>query len=70
MPPVNPQDVTVLVIEDNLNNFLLMARLLAFVGVGALRVEGFWLAGTGVRRDTAAHRPDLDGYFPPGTGRV
>ncbi|MBC7225984.1 MAG: response regulator [Thermoflexales bacterium] len=34
MPPVNPQDVTVLVIEDNLNNFLLMARLLAFVGVG------------------------------------
>jgi two-component system cell cycle response regulator DivK len=30
---VNPQDATVLVIEDNLNNFLLIARLLAYVGV-------------------------------------
>jgi two-component system cell cycle response regulator DivK len=34
MLPVNPRDATVLVIEDNLNNFLLIARLLAFVGVG------------------------------------
>lgn len=34
MAPVNPQDATILVIEDNLNNFLLIARLLAFVGVG------------------------------------
>lgn len=33
MAPLNPQDATVLVIEDNLNNFLLIARLLAFVGV-------------------------------------
>ncbi len=30
---INPQDATVLVIEDNLNNFLLIARLLAYVGV-------------------------------------
>ncbi len=30
---ISPQDAVVLVIEDNLNNFLLMARLLAYVGV-------------------------------------
>ncbi len=33
MPPVNPEDATVLVVEDNLNNFLLIARLLAYLGV-------------------------------------
>jgi len=30
---IDPHDATVLVIEDNLNNFLLIARLLAYVGV-------------------------------------
>lgn len=30
---IHPQDATVLVIEDNLDNFLLIARLLAYVGV-------------------------------------
>jgi len=30
---ISPQDATVLVIEDNLTNFLLVARLLAYVGV-------------------------------------
>lgn len=30
---INPQDATVLVIEDNLNNFMLIARLLAYVGI-------------------------------------
>ncbi len=30
---INPQDATVLVVEDNLNNFLLIARLLAYLGV-------------------------------------
>jgi two-component system cell cycle response regulator DivK len=30
---MKPQDATVLVIEDNLINFLLIARLLAYVGV-------------------------------------
>ncbi len=30
---MDPQDATVLVIEDNLNNFLLIARLLAYLGV-------------------------------------
>jgi len=30
---INPQDATVLVVEDNLNNFMLIARLLAYVGV-------------------------------------
>lgn len=30
---IKPQDATVLVVEDNLNNFLLIARLLAYLGV-------------------------------------
>jgi len=30
---MDPQDATVLVVEDNLNNFLLIARLLAYLGV-------------------------------------
>lgn len=29
----SPQDATILIVEDNFNNFLLMARLLAFLGV-------------------------------------
>ncbi len=28
-----PQDATILIVEDNFNNFLLMTRLLAFLGV-------------------------------------
>ncbi|MBN1876244.1 MAG: response regulator [Anaerolineae bacterium] len=28
-----PSEVTILIVEDNLNNFLLMTRLLAFLGV-------------------------------------
>lgn len=31
--PLDPQDCTVLVIEDNLSNFLLMTRLLAYLGI-------------------------------------
>lgn len=30
---INPQDAHVLVVEDNLNNFLLITRLLAYLGV-------------------------------------
>lgn len=30
---VAPQDATILIVEDNFNNFLLMTRLLAFLGV-------------------------------------
>lgn len=30
---MDPRDATVLVVEDNLNNFLLIARLLAYLGV-------------------------------------
>ncbi len=30
---IKPQEATVLVVEDNLNNFMLIARLLAFLGV-------------------------------------
>jgi two-component system cell cycle response regulator DivK len=31
--PVDPKDAYVLVVEDNVSNFVLIARLLAFVGV-------------------------------------
>ncbi len=31
--PKAPQDSTILIVEDNFNNFLLMTRLLAFLGV-------------------------------------
>lgn len=31
--PLDPQDCTVLVVEDNLSNFLLMTRLLAYLGI-------------------------------------
>lgn len=30
---VNPEDATIIVVEDNLNNFLLITRLLSFLGV-------------------------------------
>ena len=32
--PIDPKDANVLVVEDNPANFALMARLLAYVGVG------------------------------------
>lgn len=32
-PPIDPKDAYVLVVEDNLQNLVLIARLLAFVGV-------------------------------------
>ena len=32
--PIDPKEASVLVVEDNPSNFALMARLLAFVGVG------------------------------------
>ncbi len=31
--PTLPQDAVILIVEDNLNNFILMTRLLAFLGV-------------------------------------
>ena len=31
--PVQPKDATVLIVEDNVSNFVLMARLLTFMGV-------------------------------------
>ncbi|HQE91209.1 MAG TPA: response regulator [Anaerolineae bacterium] len=31
--PVVPADAVILIVEDNLNNFILMTRLLAFLGV-------------------------------------
>ncbi len=32
-PPVDPKDAHILVVEDNVSNFVLIARLLAFMGV-------------------------------------
>ncbi len=32
-PPVDPREATVLVVEDNLQNFVLIARLLGYLGV-------------------------------------
>lgn len=32
-PPIDPKDAYVLVVEDNLQNLVLIARLLAFIGV-------------------------------------
>ncbi len=31
--PISPADAVILIIEDNLNNFILMTRLLAFLGI-------------------------------------
>ncbi|MCS6909297.1 MAG: response regulator [Anaerolineales bacterium] len=31
--PINPKDATVLIVEDNVSNFVLMARMLAYMGV-------------------------------------
>jgi two-component system cell cycle response regulator DivK len=31
--PVSPQDATVLVVEDNVSNFVLIARMLGFMGI-------------------------------------
>lgn len=31
--PVTPKDATVLIVEDNVSNFVLMARMLAYMGV-------------------------------------
>jgi len=31
--PVQPKDATVLIVEDNVSNFVLMARMLAYMGV-------------------------------------
>ena len=31
--PIQPKDATVLVVEDNVSNFVLMARMLAYMGV-------------------------------------
>jgi two-component system cell cycle response regulator DivK len=31
--PIQPKDATVLIVEDNVSNFVLMARMLAYMGV-------------------------------------
>ena len=31
--PISPADAVILIVEDNLNNFILMTRLLAFLGI-------------------------------------
>jgi two-component system cell cycle response regulator DivK len=53
---IKPQDATVLVIEDNLNNFLLIARLLAYLGVE--RCE--WKASGWQVREFVESLPNVD----------
>lgn len=53
---IKPQDATVLVIEDNLNNFLLIARLLAYLGVE--RCE--WKASGWQVREFVESLPSVD----------
>lgn len=53
---IKPQDATVLVIEDNLNNFLLVARLLAYLGVE--RCE--WKASGWQVREFVESLPSVD----------
>lgn len=53
---IKPEDATVLVIEDNLNNFLLIARLLAYLGVE--RCE--WKASGWQVREFVESLPSVD----------
>ncbi len=53
---IRPEEATVLVIEDNLNNFLLVARLLAYLGVE--RCE--WKASGWQVREFAESLPTVD----------
>lgn len=53
---IKPEDATVLVIEDNLNNFLLIARLLAYLGVE--RCE--WKASGWQVREFVESLPNVD----------
>jgi len=44
-----PNEAYVLVVEDNLKNFVLVARLLAYLGVKDCQWKAFRLAGGRVR---------------------
>lgn len=68
--PVDPRDAHVLVVEDNLQNFVLVARLLAFLGVKQCqwKASGWQVlefADSMPRVDLVLldiHIPDEDGY--------
>lgn len=53
---VNPEDATIIVVEDNLNNFLLITRLLSFLGVK--RCE--WKASGWQVLEFVENFPDVD----------
>ena len=69
-PPIDPRDAYVLVVEDNLQNFVLVARLLAFLGVQQCqwKASGWQVlefAESMPRLDLVLldlHIPDEDGY--------
>ena len=62
---VDPQDAYVLVVEDNLQNLVLIARLLAFLGVQRYEWKVLEFADTMPRVDLVLmdiHLPYEDGY--------
>ena len=60
--PIDPTEAHVLVVEDNVPNFVLIARMLAFMGVQRLRVEDIWMASSTICGDVTTNRPHTDGY--------
>ena len=61
----NLSDATVLIIEDNLNNFVLMARLLAYLGIQRCEWKVLEFAESLERVDLILmdiFLPDADGY--------
>ena len=59
--PIEPSDAHVLVVEDNVPNFVLIARMLAFMGVQRCEWK---TSGCPVRRYAAARRSDFARYPP------
>ncbi len=70
LPSIDPHDAYILVVEDNLKNFILIARLLAYLGVkeSQWKASGWQVlefADTMPRVDLVLldiHIPDEDGY--------
>lgn len=54
--PVSPQEATVLVVEDNLQNFVLIARLLGYLGVREIQ----WKASGWQVLEFASQLPRID----------
>jgi two-component system cell cycle response regulator DivK len=55
-PPVDPKEATILVVEDNLQNFVLIARLLGYLGVRDIQ----WKASGWQVLEFAGQLPRID----------